>query len=114
VLFCKGAPEVLIEHCSSYLHPDGNEKPLNHESRNLLETIQDSWSRKGQRVLLLAKKIIPTHMFPGKSKNDVEMTNLALSFKKDLCIIGLVGIIGENFSYNKYKFFFFLSLRFLI
>ncbi|RIA98676.1 hypothetical protein C1645_748901 [Glomus cerebriforme] len=91
--FCKGAPEVLLERCSSYLHPDGSERLLDHESRSLLEGIQDSWSRKGQRVLLLAKKIIPTYMFPGKSKNDVEMTNLALSFNKDLCIVGLVGIV---------------------
>jgi hypothetical protein len=36
-------------------------------------------------------------MFPGKSSNDVEMTNLAMSFNKDLCVIGLVGIIGKNF-----------------
>ncbi|PKY27748.1 calcium ATPase [Rhizophagus irregularis] len=93
VFFCKGAPEVLMEHCSSYLQPDGNEKMLDHESKGLLESIQDSWSRNGQRVLLLAKKIIPTYMFPGKSKNDVEMTNLALSFNKNLCIVGLVGIV---------------------
>jgi magnesium-transporting ATPase (P-type) len=91
-----------MEHCSSYLQPDGNEKMLDHESKGLLESIQDSWSRNGQRVLLLAKKIIPTYMFPGKSKNDVEMTNLALSFNKNLCIVGLVGIVGENFfSYVK-------------
>jgi sodium/potassium-transporting ATPase subunit alpha len=97
VFFCKGAPEVLMEYCSSYLQPDGNEKLLDDESKSLLESIQDSWSRKGQRVLLLTKKIIPSYMFPGKAKNDVDMTNLALSFKKDLCIIGLVGIVGENF-----------------
>lgn len=93
VYFCKGAPEVLLERCSFYLHPDGSEKPLDQESRNLFEVIQDSWSRKGQRVLLLSKRIIPSHIFPGNTKNDVEMTDLALSFNKDLCIIGLVGII---------------------
>jgi sodium/potassium-transporting ATPase subunit alpha len=97
IFFCKGAPEVLLEKCSSYLCPDGSEKPLDSDSKKQLEAIQDSWSRRGQRVLLLAKKIIPSFMFPGGSSNDVEMTSLALSFNKDLCIIGLVGIIGKNF-----------------
>ncbi|CAB4407519.1 unnamed protein product [Rhizophagus irregularis] len=31
-----------MEHCSSYLQPDGNEKMLDHESKGLLESIQDS------------------------------------------------------------------------
>jgi sodium/potassium-transporting ATPase subunit alpha len=97
LFLCKGAPEVLLESCSSYLYPDGSEKPLDHESKNLLEAIQESWSKDGKRVLLLTKKIISSHVFPGKSKNDIEMTNLALSLNKDLCIIGLVGIIGKNF-----------------
>ncbi|CAG8572667.1 7033_t:CDS:10 [Acaulospora morrowiae] len=93
ILFCKGAPEILLEKCTFYLHPDGSERMLDQESKNLVVAMQDSWSRKGRRVLLLTKKTIPSQVFPGKAVNDIEMTDLALSFNKNLCIIGLVGIV---------------------
>ncbi|CAG8725477.1 6392_t:CDS:2, partial [Acaulospora colombiana] len=93
ILFCKGAPEILLEKCTSYLHPDGTERQLDPESRNLVSAMQNSWSSKGRRVLLLTKRIIPSQVFPGNASSDIEMNDLALSFNKNLCIIGLVGIV---------------------
>ena len=37
LLFCEGAPEILLEKCSSYLNSNGNEKPLVPKSKNLFE-----------------------------------------------------------------------------
>ncbi len=61
LLTIKGAPDILIERCTSYVGEDGNVRPLDAASKIAVEEIKNQWSMKGKRVILLARKILPGH-----------------------------------------------------
>lgn len=97
MLLKKGAPDILIPSCSAALAPDGNVVPLDDEVCARIVRLQDSWASRGQRVLLLARKIlkagagdIPAGM--GFDHALIGDTIMEIA-KKDLTIIGLVGIV---------------------
>jgi sodium/potassium-transporting ATPase subunit alpha len=97
LLLKKGAPDILLPHCSSALSPNGDVVPLNKDVHERICTVQESWSSRGQRVLLLARKIIKSgsgdipvgmgydHALFGDTIMEVA--------KKDLTVVGMVGIV---------------------
>ena len=93
----KGAPDILLPNCSTALCPDGSVVPLDDDIRARIALLQDSWASRGQRVLLLARKVlkagsqdIPAGMgFDHASFGDTVM-RVAM---KDLTVIGLAGIV---------------------
>lgn len=91
LLLMKGAPDILIKRASTVFDPHQNKSvPLDTEALSALMSVQSRWSAKGQRVLLLARKYIPT------SEHDHESQSFAdyiTSQAKDLEVIGLVGIV---------------------
>src|ERR1700744_867090 len=58
LLLKKGAPDILLAGCSSALSPDGTVIPLDDAVRTRISHIQETWASRGQRVLLLTRKII--------------------------------------------------------
>ncbi|KAK9481100.1 Na,H/K antiporter P-type ATPase [Lipomyces japonicus] len=58
LLTVKGAPDILLSRCSAYVSPDGSSRPLDTSVRAMIESVKDDWSRKGKRVILLAKKVV--------------------------------------------------------
>ncbi|KAK3817771.1 MAG: hypothetical protein J3Q66DRAFT_381051 [Benniella sp.] len=97
LVFVKGAPDILLPHCTSFLEGNSNiPQPLSDEWKTELSRIQQAWSRRGQRVLMLCKGRYSPYFANGSvgSSNSAalqeELTRQGL---QELCIIGLVGIM---------------------
>jgi sodium/potassium-transporting ATPase subunit alpha len=96
LLLKKGAPDLLLPNCTSVLTASGV-VPLDDQMQARVAHLQESWASRGQRVLLLARKIvkanggdIPPHMgFDHALLGDTVM-DIAMS---GLTIIGMVGIV---------------------
>ena len=52
LLTIKGAPEVLIDRCSSITGDDGVTRLIDQHTRATIEEIKDHWSSQGRRVIL--------------------------------------------------------------
>ena len=97
LLLKKGAPDILLPNCSLALSPDGSVVPLDEEINARIAHLQESWASRGQRVLLLARKIIK----PGDGSIPASMgfdhalfgDTIMEVAKKDLTVIGMVGIV---------------------
>jgi sodium/potassium-transporting ATPase subunit alpha len=93
LLTIKGAPDIIVERCTSYVGEDGEVYPLDTAMKTVVESIKDQWSSEGKRVILLARKILPGHRsanFPENNNFEQEITRQAGS---GLTLIGLVGIV---------------------
>ncbi|UZJ57002.1 hypothetical protein CBS101457_006322 [Exobasidium rhododendri] len=88
----KGAPDVLMSRCTMTVDASGQELPLTSQRLEYLAQLQNEWASKGQRVLLLARRVINK-----KELGDGDASTLAESQLIDciqqLTIVGLVGII---------------------
>ena len=101
LLLIKGAPDILLPNCSSTLQPNGTVVPLDEEIRTRISQLQETWaSTGGQRVLLLARKIIkrgsgeiPAGMSSGHALFGDTMMKVV---ERDLTCIGLVGIVVRH------------------
>lgn len=93
VLMCKGAPDVLLKRCTSIIGPAGV-VPLSHDVLNRLTRVQEAWATKGQRVLLLAKRVVPTASLPDMAFDDPAFADhVNMHVNQDLTVVGLVGIV---------------------
>ncbi|KAF9481785.1 sodium-potassium ATPase [Pholiota conissans] len=91
----KGAPEVLLPYCSFALNPNGGAPiHLSDEAKERIAAVQDRWSRQGQRVLLLARRVV-RDQFLEKSvdTNSEEFGQAVDNYMTDLIVVGLVGLI---------------------
>ncbi|KAG0227622.1 hypothetical protein BGW42_002795 [Actinomortierella wolfii] len=108
LVFVKGAPDVLLPYCTSYLSSKLNSpQDLTVSARESLSAIQQAWSRRGQRVLMLCKgRYSPAAAVAAAQKNaeasgsssataahNGQTEELTRQGLRDLCIIGLVGIM---------------------
>jgi sodium/potassium-transporting ATPase subunit alpha len=91
LVLVKGAPDVLLPKCSSWLSFHSNKvEPLNHEARKLLSQAQEKLSRNAERVIMLCqRRYKPTASLRSNAFSD-EIAEHALA---DLTIIGLLGIL---------------------
>ena len=95
LLSVKGAPEVLMPRCSFVLDPSGG-PPLAITSsiRESITSVQENWSRTGQRVLLLARRIVNDKWLEKETdRNSQEFAEVVEEYNRDLIIVGLVGLI---------------------
>ena len=98
LVLVKGAPDVLLPYCRSFLTGANNEpQPLTEYWISELSRIQQAWSRRGQRVLMLCKSEYSPYFAAaqvaassGSSAQQEELTRQGL---QNLCILGLVGIM---------------------
>ncbi|KAG1848307.1 hypothetical protein DFJ58DRAFT_796452 [Suillus subalutaceus] len=88
-MFVKGAPDVLFPSCGSVLQSDGTVVKLTSKARQTFAMIQEDWSSRGQRVLVLCRKSIE-EINTGLPPNDVE--DLMYMEMCDLTLVGLIGI----------------------
>lgn len=96
LLLKKGAPDLLLPNCSAVLTASGV-VPLDEQTRARVVHLQESWASRGQRVLLLARKIVKAnggeipenmnfdHALFGETVMDIAMSGLM--------IVGMVGIV---------------------
>lgn len=93
LLTIKGAPDVLISRCSTYVSMDGQTKALDKTTRAAVENIKNQWSSQGKRVILLARKIVKWEVLqcsPASSRFEEEISQHARSA---LTLVGIVGIV---------------------
>ncbi|KAG0268763.1 hypothetical protein DFQ27_005843 [Actinomortierella ambigua] len=111
LVFVKGAPDVLLRYCTSYLSSTSNRpETLTDAAKETLSTIQQAWSRRGQRVLMLCKgRYSPAAAAAAAQKMSEASAGAASSSAAashnsqtdelirqgldELCILGLVGIM---------------------
>jgi len=95
LLTMKGAPEILLPHCSYVLDPKGGPPiPLTAREIERISVIQEKWSRQGQRVLLLARRAIQDEFLEKASAiQSEEFSDVLDDYVTDLIIVGLVGLI---------------------
>lgn len=94
VLFCKGAPDVILSKCTKILLTDGIETELNDKRSELLLNIQTKWASEGKRVLLLTRRVILSKETPENATTGTSsFSNWATSMNNDLTIIGMVAIV---------------------
>lgn len=86
----------IIGRCSYTLDPDGGEPlPLIETVKTRLTQVQELWASKGQRVLLLARKVVRRAELPLKLSFDSQdfADHINLNINHDLTIVGLVGLV---------------------
>ncbi|KAI8351050.1 putative K, P-type ATPase [Mortierella sp. GBAus27b] len=98
LVFVKGAPDVLLPYCTSFLSAANTSQSLTDEWRVELSRIQQAWSRRGQRVLMLCKGRYNQYYADangcvGSSSSSAIQEELTRQGLQGLCIIGLVGIM---------------------
>jgi sodium/potassium-transporting ATPase subunit alpha len=93
LLTIKGAPDVLISRCTTFVDRDGSCKTLDDQMRTTISLIKDKWSSQGKRVILLARKVV--------AKADIHSTLKDARFENDvmtyastgLTFVGILGIV---------------------
>jgi sodium/potassium-transporting ATPase subunit alpha len=83
----KGAPDIILPRCDTILDENNEAVPLTAAQRSRIESVKDSWSRQGKRVILLARK--PT-VLPFSSNHEKEVLVAA---REGLTFVGIVGIV---------------------
>lgn len=94
ILYCKGAPDVILSKCTRMLLTDGTEEVLTDKRTELLLNIQTKWASEGKRVLLLTRRVIMSKETP---ENTVAGTSSfvtwATSMNNNLTIVGMLAIV---------------------
>lgn len=86
-LMIKGAPDIILPRCDLLLNDKGETVSITTAQRQRIESIKDSWSRQGKRVILLARK--PT-VVPFSTNHEKEVL---IAAREGLTFVGLVGIV---------------------
>lgn len=93
LLTIKGAPDILVERCTSYVGEDGAVNPLDTAMKTLIEDIKNQWSSQGKRVILLARKVLPGHQSVHFPEHNTFETEIMAQASSELTLIGLIGIV---------------------
>ncbi|KAI9799128.1 MAG: hypothetical protein M1825_004895 [Sarcosagium campestre] len=93
LLLIKGAPDILMSRCTSFIDQLGEVHPTDSNFDEHLEKVKDEWSSQGKRVLLLARKVLrgaDVAFNPADGNYEEEALRHA---KTGLTLIGLAGIV---------------------
>ncbi|GAB9476426.1 putative hydrolase [Globisporangium polare] len=93
-VFMKGAPEVVITHCSTFLNAKGNEHAIDGAFHADFARAYERFGSNGRRVLAIAtRRFSPSGSGPDATAA-VEFSVDAGNFPtQDLCFVGLVAIM---------------------
>lgn len=89
-IIVKGAPDILMGRCTTYLSHTGEVLPLTASARATLLSLQEKWSRKGQRVIMLTEQTCETKLSVDSAGFEDSIMELA---SDNLTVVGLVGIL---------------------
>ncbi|SJX65096.1 K, P-type ATPase (mediates high-affinity potassium or sodium uptake) [Sporisorium reilianum f. sp. reilianum] len=89
MLLVKGGPDVLLKRSSSALDASGQVVALTEQVKDVIVAMQSRWSSRGQRVILLARRIVRAEQLD----TTLAIEDAALALNMDLTVVGLVGIV---------------------
>merc|ERR1711962_279051 len=92
LLVMKGAPERILDRCSTILI-NGEEKPLDKEQTDAYNQAYDELGGLGERVLGFCHYYLPADQFPVGYNFDPEAEPEPNFPLKDLCFVGLMSMI---------------------
>jgi Ca2+-transporting ATPase len=89
-LYHKGAAEIILQNCSTYLAVDGSEKPMTSEKRKYFESVIQDYAGDALRCIVLChrnqvQKIV-------KNISGVTLADCETYLEKDMCLDAMVGI----------------------
>ncbi|CAD6589175.1 MAG: hypothetical protein TREMPRED_005278, partial [Tremellales sp. Tagirdzhanova-0007] len=96
MLLVKGAPDILLKRCGFINDPVTCQPvPLDRMAQSKVVAVQEAWAAKGQRVLLLAKRVISRDDIPKDLAFDHPdfANHVNISLNQDLTIVGLIGLV---------------------
>eukprot|EP01121_Diplochlamys_sp_Union-15-3_P014953 TRINITY_DN4845_c0_g1_i3.p1 TRINITY_DN4845_c0_g1~~TRINITY_DN4845_c0_g1_i3.p1 ORF type:complete len:1069 (-),score=250.89 TRINITY_DN4845_c0_g1_i3:1-3207(-) len=94
-LYCKGASEVVLGMCKTFINQKGESEPLVPENITYLNSIIEDYARKeGLRTLTLAYRELPSSLSKEglEPAEDLEDPGNFAPLDEDLTLIALVGI----------------------
>ncbi|KAF7331386.1 hypothetical protein MKEN_00016600 [Mycena kentingensis (nom. inval.)] len=91
MLAVKGAPDVLLRRCTSYVDATGSCAPLTTDAIARISAIQENFAARGQRVVLLANKSVAYSGASDFNPNSLEEFLGAANI--DLTVVGLVALV---------------------
>uniref|UniRef100_A0A8C3Y8Q6 Sodium/potassium-transporting ATPase subunit alpha n=1 Tax=Catharus ustulatus TaxID=91951 RepID=A0A8C3Y8Q6_CATUS len=89
LLVMKGAPERILERCSTIMI-NGKEEPLDSEKAEAFQTAYMELGGMGERVLGFCHLYLPENEFPETFQFDTDSMNFPTS---NLCFVGLLSMI---------------------
>lgn len=93
VLHIKGAPDILLPRCNHHLGRSGVAEPLNAQQRKTIESVKDQWSREAKRVILLARKYLPTSILYLDPQSIEFEDAVKTEISNNLELLSLVGVV---------------------
>jgi sodium/potassium-transporting ATPase subunit alpha len=87
-VFMKGAPEVIIKRCATYLDAENNEKSIDDSFKQEFSNAYDLFGSNGRRVLAIAHRAFQKDSSSGDF--DAEKKNYPT---ENLCFVGLLAIM---------------------
>jgi potassium/sodium efflux P-type ATPase len=92
---CKGAPNWILEGCSSWVLPDGTSAPMSDLEKKSVNDVVDAYSDDALRVLAVA--VNPMQELPfDPTREDIDMDVKFKECKKTLTLVGLVASIDPE------------------
>jgi len=92
---CKGAPNMILEHCSEQLWEDGSVLPLTPAARQAALDVVDEYSSMALRVLAIATRAMPELPFDA-SDEDLTTDQKFAACRSGLRLVGLVASIDPD------------------
>ncbi|KAK5710714.1 hypothetical protein LTR15_012870 [Elasticomyces elasticus] len=89
LLIVKGAPDVLLPHCSHYRSYEGVVRPLDEAAKQRFNELQSSLSRNAERVLMFSQRSYAVGADTKQAGFEQKLVDEGMA---DLVIIGVVGI----------------------
>jgi len=109
-MYIKGAPEIILERCTSLLTESGNTQAIESSARARVELdrLLEAMANDALRTLALAYRDLPADWFPENMRMEgEEEEDKTASIEQDLTLIAIVGIeVPQSFFPMNSAFFF--------
>lgn len=91
LVYVKGAPDMLLDRCSTYWSAVHNAaRPLDEQARHMLSAFQAKLSSRAERVIILCQRHYAPSAELGTNEFSEEITSSGV---QDLTVLGIFGII---------------------
>jgi sodium/potassium-transporting ATPase subunit alpha len=92
-MLIKGAPDILIKKCTTYVAEDGTVQELDESIKEKVMNMISEWCEKSRRVILLAKKeFTAAHLEVIKDADNDDIEEFVMK-TDDMCYVGIMGLI---------------------